>query len=324
MSKVFIMGGTGFLGKETVRALVERGDEVYALARSKGSEEKLKELGAIPIAGDAYAPDDWIPKLPQDLDYAINVLGFFKDGKPMRLSVPFSVKCRNKYIKWAEAAVRIAKERSLKALVHVTGTTIYEDCGVNWCTEETPIRYSKHGFNRIAAPATKLMVDEIAKGTPIIVAVAPNIVYGDEPGTSFEMVFVDPLRRRQMGIVGDGKNYITTGHVEDVGRAIAFLTDEKFKGEFFHIAGDDPVTQTEFMTAIARGLGRNSVPKLPKPLVSILGGKCAKEFMELSQRIDNSKLKKAGFVLKHPRFLDEIPAIMEKLNEVRNKRENAA
>jgi NAD dependent epimerase/dehydratase family enzyme len=312
MSSVFVMGGTGFIGTETVKALVARGDKVYGLARSKASEEKLAALGAIPISGDVYEPDAWMSTLPP-IDYVINVLGFFNDGKPLRLSVAFSVRCREKYIKWAEVFVRVVKEKGVLAGVHVTGTTVFEGRDVEWVTENTPLRYVKDGFNRIAAPATKLMVEEIRKGLPIVVAVAPNVVYGDKAGASFEQVFVTPLRRNQMGVVGHGKNYIPTGHVEDVGAAIAFVTDKRFAGDFFLIAGDDPVTQKEFLHAIARGLGKKTVVHLPKKVVSVLGGKAAAEFMTLSQRVDNSKLKKAGFVLRHPRFLDEIPKVMEKL-----------
>ena len=313
MSTVFVMGGTGFIGSETVKELVRRGDTVYGLARSDNSANKLKALGGIPIKGDVYDPDAWIKELPEKLDYIINVLGFFNDPKSKRLSVDFSIKCRDKYIVWAEVLVRIAKEKKVKAAVHVTGTTVYEESGVGWVTEKTPLRYTKNGFNRIAAWATKLMVDEMKNGLPIIVAVAPNIVYGDVLNASFEQIFVEPLQKGQMTVVGSGTNYIPTGHVEDVGRAVAFVTDEKYAGEFFLIAGDDSVTQTELLTAIASGLGKKSVPHLPHWLISILGGKVAVEFMTLSQRVDNTKLKQAGFEFKYPYFAQTIPDIMASL-----------
>jgi hypothetical protein len=50
-----------------------------------------------------------------------------------------------------------------------------------------------------------------------------------------------------------------------------------------------------------------------------VGGKAAAEFMSLSQRVDNSKLKTAGFVLKHPRFTDEIDSVMEQIVQARNE-----
>jgi NAD dependent epimerase/dehydratase family enzyme len=162
------------------------------------------------------------------------------------------------------------------------------------------------------------MVEAIGAGLPIVVAVAPNVVYGPVPGSSFQQVFVDPLRSNMMGVVGNGRNYVATGHVEDVGRAIAFLTDARYVREFFLIAGDDAVTQKEFLHAIAKGMGKKTVLQLPKPLVSVLGGKAASEFMSVSQHVDNSKLKNAGFVLRHPRFLEEIGPVMEQLVHARH------
>jgi len=312
MSKVFIMGGTGFIGKEAVKALVAAGHNVYGLARSDKAAATLSSLGATPVRGDVYKPDEWFPNLPE-LDYAINVLGFFTDGMPPRFTIAYANQCRDKYTKWSEVELHLIREKNLRAGIHVTGTTIFEDSGVNWVTEETPLRDTPSGFNRIAAKASYMMRDAIAEGLPVIVAVAPSVVYGPQPGTSFDMVFVRPLEKRQMGVVGHGRNYITTGHVEDVGRAIAFLTDERFKGEYFHIAGDQPVTQSQFLHAIAREIGINKVMKLPSWLVGILGGKVAAEFMTLSQRIDNSKLKTAGFELKHPEFLQELPSILADL-----------
>lgn len=316
MSTILIMGGTGFIGSEAVKSLVAAGNTVYGLARSVRAEEKLRALGAIPISGDVYTPDAWIPKLPE-IDYVINVLGFFNDGKIHRLSIGFAARAREKYTQWAHVLIRIAKEKKVKAAVHVTGATIFEPREVEWVSESTPVRYTKDGFNRIAAPATRLMVDEIRNGVPIVVAVAPNIVYGPVPDASFEQVFVEPLRRNQMGIVGNGKNYVPTGHVEDVGRAVAFLTDRKYAGEFFLIAGDDPVTQKEFLHAIARGIGKKKVMQLPKTIVAIMGGKAGAEFMSLSQRVDNTKLKKAGFEFKHPRFADAIQPVMAQLQAAR-------
>jgi hypothetical protein len=64
---------------------------------------------------------------------------------------------------------------------------------------------------------------------------------------------------------------------------------------------------------------------LPKPVVAVVGGKAAAEFMSLSQRVDNTKLKRAGLVLKHPRFIDAIDPVMAQLLRAKdNRAANAA
>jgi nucleoside-diphosphate-sugar epimerase len=62
--RVFVLGGTGSIGSPTVRGLIERGHDVWALARSDGAASKLAEIGATVVAGDIASPERWVAKLP--------------------------------------------------------------------------------------------------------------------------------------------------------------------------------------------------------------------------------------------------------------------
>jgi len=55
--KVFITGGTGYMGSRLIPLLVGRGHEVQALVR-KGSETKLP-AGAIPVVADPLRMDSY-------------------------------------------------------------------------------------------------------------------------------------------------------------------------------------------------------------------------------------------------------------------------
>ncbi|MBN9624568.1 MAG: NAD(P)H-binding protein, partial [Actinobacteria bacterium] len=52
MAKVFLTGGSGFIGGALTAALRERGDEVVALARSAEAAGKVTASGAEPVRGD--------------------------------------------------------------------------------------------------------------------------------------------------------------------------------------------------------------------------------------------------------------------------------
>src|SRR4051812_32917364 len=52
MKRAFVTGGSGFLGGRLIPALVGRGVEVVALARSDGSAAKVEALGAKAARGD--------------------------------------------------------------------------------------------------------------------------------------------------------------------------------------------------------------------------------------------------------------------------------
>jgi dihydroflavonol-4-reductase len=52
VARVFVTGGSGFVGGALLRQLGERGDEAVALARSAEAERVLAERGAVPVRGD--------------------------------------------------------------------------------------------------------------------------------------------------------------------------------------------------------------------------------------------------------------------------------
>lgn len=60
MSRVFMTGGTGSIGKAVLQQLVLANHEVCALARSAGSAQQVVDLGAQPVMGDITAPEQWI------------------------------------------------------------------------------------------------------------------------------------------------------------------------------------------------------------------------------------------------------------------------
>jgi uncharacterized protein YbjT (DUF2867 family) len=58
--RLFVLGGTGFIGVEVIREAVSRGWEVKVLTRSESKEGQVRALGAIPVPGDASRPREWI------------------------------------------------------------------------------------------------------------------------------------------------------------------------------------------------------------------------------------------------------------------------
>ena len=49
--KVFLTGGSGYIGRATIDALIARGYEVRALARSDAATAAVAQHGAEPVAG---------------------------------------------------------------------------------------------------------------------------------------------------------------------------------------------------------------------------------------------------------------------------------
>ena len=50
--RIFLTGGSGFLGQHVIRGLRDQGHTVVALARSAASAQKVTDAGAEPVRGD--------------------------------------------------------------------------------------------------------------------------------------------------------------------------------------------------------------------------------------------------------------------------------
>ncbi|MGZ6588378.1 MAG: SDR family NAD(P)-dependent oxidoreductase [Solirubrobacteraceae bacterium] len=57
MSRVFVTGGSGVVGRALVQRLVTGGNEVVALARSRPAEETVRSLGAVAVRGELFDED---------------------------------------------------------------------------------------------------------------------------------------------------------------------------------------------------------------------------------------------------------------------------
>ncbi|MGZ4216972.1 MAG: NAD-dependent epimerase/dehydratase family protein [Solirubrobacteraceae bacterium] len=57
MTRVFVTGGSGVVGRALVQRLVTGGNEVVALARSRPAEETVRSLGAVAVRGELFDED---------------------------------------------------------------------------------------------------------------------------------------------------------------------------------------------------------------------------------------------------------------------------
>ena len=74
--RVFITGGSGFVGREIVSELLRRNHSVTALARS--SNAFSEEPGVTPVSGDITDVEPWIRAL-ENCDAVIHLVGIIRE-----------------------------------------------------------------------------------------------------------------------------------------------------------------------------------------------------------------------------------------------------
>ena len=123
MARVFVTGGTGLIGGALITSLLERGDEVVALARSDAAAARLDERGVDVRRGEI---DDVqaLATAMEGCSLAFNLAGVNKfcvaDLEPMRRA----------NVDGAVAAVRAASAAAVPRLVHTSSAaTIGEPAG---------------------------------------------------------------------------------------------------------------------------------------------------------------------------------------------------
>lgn len=55
--RVFVIGGTGAVGQHAVRALIDLGHTVTALARNDGKADQVRSDGAVPVDASIFDPE---------------------------------------------------------------------------------------------------------------------------------------------------------------------------------------------------------------------------------------------------------------------------
>lgn len=131
--RVFVSGGTGVIGTALVGRLLERGDEVIALARSDASSRVLEARGARVVRGEGY-DEDVLTQGMEGCVQAFNVAGVNElcvdDPRPMeRMNVGGAV-----------SAVRAAARAGVARLVHTSSAATIGEAPGTVGRERTPHR----------------------------------------------------------------------------------------------------------------------------------------------------------------------------------------
>jgi len=301
--KIFVTGGTGFVGRYVTRRLTESGHEVFILTRSPSRAKELVPWAAI-VEGDPKIPGGWQQRASVS-DAAINLAGssistLWTDAARKSIMDSRILTTRN----LVDALCSSGNE---KVLINASGVGYYGS------------RLDDEILDEDSAPGAEFMSrvtieweDEATKAAQCGTRVALcrfGIVLGRGGGALSLML---PAFRYLLGSsMGSGGQWMSWIHQEDLLNIFSLLlSDRKMSGPV-NCVSPNPTRNAEFAKTLARTLGRPLVlPAVPAFLLRTLLGEFANVVLK-GQRVIPKRLMEKGFSFRFPTLQQALENLIE-------------
>lgn len=254
--RAFVTGGSGFLGGRLIAALVARGDEVRALARSEGAVAAVTRLGATAVRGDL----DDRAAMTRGMEGCDVV--FHSAAALAQWGKQADIEKVN--VGGTESVIAAARAAGVKKLVHVsTEAVLVGGPPIVRADESWPLPRSPIGVYAL----TKGMAEEkvlAANGELQTMIARPRFIWG-EGDTSLLPKLAEAVKQGKFRWIGGGKHLTSTCHVDNVVHGLLCVAERGKAGEIYFLTDGEPVVMREFMTRMlaTRGVdpGGKSLPR---------------------------------------------------------------
>src|SRR5215217_8243260 len=257
--KVFVTGGTGFIGGHVVRKLRDRGDEVRALVRDPGKATGLRDLGCEIVSG-SLADAAAIRAGMEGCDGAIHGAAVYEVGIPESQHEAM----HDANVGGTETVLRAALEAKVPRVVYIS--TVAAFCNTHG--EVVDESYEHPGTSYTSYyEETKVEAHRIAKrliaeeGLPCVI-VQPGGVYGPDDHSAIGQQMNQFLAGR-MPLIAFPEAGFNMVHVDDVADGVLLALDRGKVGESY-VLGAQITTMRELMETLAKVAGKRA-PKRALP-----------------------------------------------------------
>jgi nucleoside-diphosphate-sugar epimerase len=296
--RVLVTGATGFVGSAVVRQLLAGGHEVAALVRSPDRARGVLGRDAVLHQGDMRDPSTYAP-LVTGVDAVVHAAMLSLTGRlSARRAQRLFEADRLMTQALAEECVRHGRR-----LVYTGGCFDWGDHGDEWIDETTPLTPSPLGVGH-ARMARELDEWHRERGLDVV-RLSPGFVYG--PGGLFASAFVDQAKRNRLRCLGQGLNWWSCVHVDDLATAYVAALDRAEPGTAYAVVDDEPLRLRELTDLVTDAMGRPRVGTAPPAVLALLLGRPLVASLTTSFRIRGDRARdELGWAPSHPRFRDHV------------------
>jgi uncharacterized protein (TIGR01777 family) len=285
--KIALTGATGFIGKPLLRKLREAGHELHVLSRR-------------PVDGQGITYSIWPstndPVPVEAVDGRDAIIHLAGEPVSQRWTGEVKRKIRDSRLNGTRQLVDAIAKAANKPRVLVSGSAIgyYGSRGDEVLTETSR---PGSGFLEDICVEWEREADRASSSGVRVVKIRTGIVLGTEGGAMAKML--PPFRAGIGGTLGDGRQWMSWIHLEDLVRMFEFAVESgKAKGAWNGTA-PHPVTNLQFTKQLASVLHRPAVFPVPSLALKLLYGEMASVILG-SQRALPASPQLAGFQFTYP------------------------
>ncbi len=290
--KIFITGGTGFVGTSLTQRLLERGHDV-TVTSSSGKTTLAENNSLCLLTVDTTQSGVWQKQLPE-YDVIINLAGrsvFHLWSKSYKKKIYNSRILTTRNI---VDALPNKTDTTDTVLLSCSAAGFYGNSGENLVDEGAPVG------GDFLANVCKSWEDEALKAKEKGVRVAVmrfGVVLGKQGGAVSMMKL--PFMLGLGGPIGNGRQWFPWIHLNDLVEAILFLIDGSDLHGPFNFTAPDMVRQKEFARAFARTLNRPAILPTPGFIMKSVLGEFGESLLQ-GQKVTPKALSERGFVFSFP------------------------
>ena len=293
--RVIVAGASGAIGSRLVPQLTDAGHEVIGTHTSPSSGERVRALGAEPVALDLLdaraVRKAVLEAAPDAIVHQATALANARFGRNFDRTFAHTNRLRTI---GTDNLLAAAREAGVSGFVAQSNASYrYAREGGMVKGEDDPLD-TKPVAGALESRAAMNYLDDA-----VVAAGGIALRYGIFYGASNDGL-IEPVRKRQFPIVGDGGGFMSWVHLEDAAAATVLALEHEGP-TIYNIVDDEPAPMREWLPVLADALGAKPPRRVPVWLGRLFAGEPGVVMGTEARGASNAKAKRElGWELRYP------------------------
>jgi 2-alkyl-3-oxoalkanoate reductase len=284
--RVFVTGASGAIGTRLVPQLIDRGHEVIGTATSAKSAERVRRLGAKPVKLDLLDPravrKTVLGVAPDAIVHEATALANVRFTRNLDKSFVATNRLRRE---GTDSLIAAGREAGVSRFVAQSFASYrYLRQGGMVKTEEDPDDPNPPGSMREVTGAMAYLDRAVTEAGGI--ALRYGVFYG-----AANDGLIEPVRKRQFPIVGEGGGMISWIHLDDAAAATVLALEHEGPA-IYNIVDDEPAPVRDWLPVLAEAVGAKPPRRVPRWLARLIAGEAAVVLGTEARGASNAKAKR--------------------------------